>query len=178
MPPEQHTERVEQIAQELMSVLGTGRTVEPFTKRFAGFDLGEAYVIAERVRALREQRGERAVGRKIGFTNRAVQKTFGVSAPIWNYMFDTTVRELGASGALALTGTCAPRIEPEVILHLATAPRPGMTETELAGCVDWIAHGYEIVDAIFPNWSFTASDAVAGYGVHAALLMGPQRGIA
>ena len=171
------SQRVEQIAQELMSVLGTGRTVEPFAKRFTGFDLNEAYTIAERVRALREKRGQRVVGRKIGFTNRAVQKAFGVSAPIWNYMFDSTVHEIGTSGTFALAGICAARIEPEIILHLATAPRPGMSEAELAGCVDWVAHGYEIVDAIYPNWSFTAPDAVAGYGVHAALLMGAPHSI-
>jgi 2-oxo-3-hexenedioate decarboxylase len=165
------TERVEQITQELLSLLGTGKTVEPYSKRFAGFDLSEAYVIAERVRELREKRGERAIGRKIGFTNRAVQKTFGVSAPIWNYMFDTTVRDLNASAS------CAPRIEPEIVLHLASAPRVGMSDAELSGCVDWVAHGFEIVDAIFPNWSFAASDAVAGYGVHAALLMGAKRTI-
>jgi 2-oxo-3-hexenedioate decarboxylase len=172
------TERIEQIAQELISVLGTGKTVEPYSRRFTDFDLSEAYAIAEHVRALREKHGERAVGRKIGFTNRAVQKTFGVAAPIWNYMFDTTVRDLAASPTFALNGTCAPRIEPEIILHLANAPRSGMNEAELAGCIDWVAHGFEIVDAIFPNWSFAASDAVAGYGVHAALLMGPQRSIA
>ena len=159
-------------------MLGTGTTVEPYSKRFTGFDLSEAYAIAERVRELREKRGERVVGRKIGFTNRAVQKTFGVSAPIWNYMFDTTVRDVAASGTFALAGTCAARIEPEIVLHLANAPRIGMSEAELAGCIDWVAHGFEIVDAIFPNWSFAASDAVAGYGVHAALLMGPQRRIA
>jgi len=160
-----------------MEVLGTGRTVEPFTKRFPGFDLNEAYVIAERVRELREKRGERVVGRKIGFTNRATQKAFGVSAPIWNYMFDTTVHEVGASGTFTLAGICAARIEPEIVLHLASAPLPGMSEVELAACIDWVAHGYEIVDAIFPNWSFTAPDAVAGYGVHAALLRGPQRSV-
>jgi 2-oxo-3-hexenedioate decarboxylase len=172
------SQRIEAISGELMSVLGAGKTVEPFSKRFAGFDLSEAYVIAERVRELRVKRGQRVVGRKIGFTNPATQKAFGVAAPIWNYMFDTTVHEVGASGTFALAGTCAARIEPEIVLHLGSAPRPGMSETELAACVDWIAHGYEIVDAIYPNWSFTAPDAVAGYGVHAALLRGPQRSIA
>ena len=178
MIKDQGTGRVEQITDELLSVLGTGNTVEPYSKRFAGFDLSEAYVIAERVRELREARGERVTGRKIGFTNRAVQKTFGVAAPIWNYMFDTTVRELGASESFALAGTCAARIEPEIVLHLQTAPRVGMNEAELAGCIDWVAHGFEIVDAIYPNWSFAATDAVAGFGVHAALLIGARRSIA
>jgi 2-oxo-3-hexenedioate decarboxylase len=170
-------QRIETISCELMTVLGTGKTVEPCSKRFDGFDLSEAYAIAERVRELRQARGERAVGRKIGFTNRAVQKTFGVSAPIWNYMFDTTVRDLAASTDFALASTCAARIEPEIVLHLATAPRVGMDEAELAGCIDWVAHGFEIVDAIYPNWSFAATDAVAGFGVHAALLLGAQRSI-
>jgi 2-oxo-3-hexenedioate decarboxylase len=161
-----------------MTVLGTGKTVEPFSKRFADFGMSEAYTIAERVRELREQRAQRVVGRKIGFTNRAAQQAFGVSAPIWNYMFDTTVRDVGASGSFALAGTCAARLEPEIVLHLATAPRVGMNEAELAGCIDWVAHGYEIVDAIYPNWSFAATDAVAGFGVHSALLLGGQQPIA
>ena len=170
-------ERIEQIASELIALLGTGKTVEPYAKRYAGFDLSEAYAIAERVRERREQRGERAIGRKIGFTNRAVQKTFGVSAPIWNYMFDTTVRDLATSQTFALANSCAPRIEPEIVLHLASAPRIGMSEADLVSCIDWVAHGFEIVDAIFPNWSFAASDAIAGYGVHAALLMGAKHTI-
>ena len=172
------TEHVEQISSELMTVLGSGKTVEPYSKRFPGFDLSEAYAIAERVRELREKRGERVLGRKIGFTNRAAQQAFGVAAPIWNYMFDTTVRELAASSEFALAGTCAARIEPEIVLHLAKMPRVGMDEAELAGCIDWVAHGFEIVDAIYPNWSFAATDAVAGFGVHAALLMGAKRSIA
>jgi 2-keto-4-pentenoate hydratase len=171
-------ERIEQIANELLTVLGTGKTVEPYSKRFAGFDLSEAYAIAERVRELRQVRGERVLGRKIGFTNRAVQKTFGVAAPIWNYMFDTTVHDLGASASFDLARSCAARIEPEIVLHLASAPRVGMNEAELAGCIDWVAHGYEIVDAIYPNWQFAATDAVAGFGVHAALLLGARRSIA
>jgi 2-oxo-3-hexenedioate decarboxylase len=33
------------------------------------------------------------------------------------------------------------------------------------------------VDSIFPGWSFRAADAIAGFGVHTALLIGPQRSI-
>jgi len=173
-------EHTEAIASELVALHGSGRQIEPFSKRYSGFDLAAAYAVAERVREKRERRGERVVGRKIGFTNRAVQATYGISAPMWNYMFDTTVRDLdgAGSGTFALARTVAPRIEPEIVLHLASAPRAGMTDSDLLGCIDWVAHGYEIVDSIYPKWSFTASDAVAGFGVHAALLVGPRRPIA
>jgi 2-oxo-3-hexenedioate decarboxylase len=52
-----------------------------------------------------------------------------------------------------------------------------MSEDELLGCVDWIAHGFEIVHSIFPHWTFTAADAVAAYGVHGALLLGGKHSI-
>jgi 2-oxo-3-hexenedioate decarboxylase len=52
-----------------------------------------------------------------------------------------------------------------------------MSEGELIGCVDWIAHGFEIVHSIFPRWKFTAADAVAAYGVHTALLLGDRHSI-
>jgi len=171
-------QRVETTAKELIALLGTGRQIAPFTTRDPNFGLADAYAVAERVRELRVARGERVVGRKIGFTNRAVQATFGVSAPIWNYMFAGSVHDLAASGSFALAGTVAPRIEPEIVLHLASAPRAGMSEREIADCVDWMAHGFEIVDSIFPGWSFRAADAVAGFGVHTALLIGERRPIA
>jgi 2-oxo-3-hexenedioate decarboxylase len=171
-------QRLDDISNELMAQLGTGRQIAPFTTRGPSFDLADAYAVAERVREMRLARGERAVGRKIGFTNRAVQAAFGVSAPIWNYMFAGSVHDLAASGSFALAGTVAPRIEPEIVLHLASAPLLGMSERELAGCVDWVAHGYEIVDSIFPDWSFRAADAVAGFGVHTALLIGDKQPVA
>jgi 2-oxo-3-hexenedioate decarboxylase len=168
--------RIDQITQEALDLLGTATQVMPFSGRYADFDLAEAYDVAARVRDLRRNRGETAIGRKIGFTNRAVWSSYDISGPIWNYMFDSTVRaSTSADEVFFLTGLSEPRIEPEIVLHLAIAPHAGMSEEELIGCIDWVAHGFEIVHSIFPNWSFTAADAVAAYGVHGALLIGEQR---
>jgi 2-oxo-3-hexenedioate decarboxylase len=52
-----------------------------------------------------------------------------------------------------------------------------MTEDELVACVDWFAHGFEIVSSVFPGWAFSAADAVAAYGVHSAMLIGARRAI-
>jgi 2-oxo-3-hexenedioate decarboxylase len=49
-----------------------------------------------------------------------------------------------------------------------------MDERELIRCIDWIAHGFEIVQSIFPNWSFRAPDTVAAYGLHGRLFIGPR----
>jgi 2-oxo-3-hexenedioate decarboxylase len=67
-----------------------------------------------------------------------------------------------------------PRIEPEIVFGIAHAPEPGMDEAALLACIDWVAHGFEIVQSIFPGWRFAAADTVAGFGLHGALLVGPR----
>lgn len=175
--PERAT-RVERLAREALDLLGTGRQVAPFSARHPDFALAEAYDVVARVCALRRARGETPVGRKIGFTNRAVWTGYGISAPIWNHVYDSTVHDLAtAGGVIALDGFAEPRIEPEIVLHLARAPTPEMDTEDLLGCIDWIAEGFELVHSIFPGWAFTAADAAAAHGVHGALLLGDRRAI-
>jgi len=166
----------EAIAADLLGLLGAGRQVAPLTALYPTFGLAEAYDVAVRLRALRERRGERVVGRKIGFTNRAIWEGQGIAAPIWNCMFDSTVRDLDDE-AFPLAGFPEPRIEPEIVLHLARAPEPGMDEAALLGCVDWVAHGFEVVFSPFPGWVFAAPDAAAAFGVHAGLRIGPRHAV-
>jgi 2-oxo-3-hexenedioate decarboxylase len=128
------------------------------------------------VRAEREARGERVVGRKIGFTNRTIWSEYGVYAPIWGYMYDTTVHDLAAVGdGFALADLAEPRIEPEIVFKLRSAPRTGMTPEALLASIEWVAHGFEIVQSIFPGWKFTAAESIAAGGLHGALLIGDQR---
>ena len=123
----------------------------------------------------REARGERPIGRKIGFTNRTIWAEYGVYAPIWGYVYDRTVRDLTHEPLeVPLLGLAEPRIEPEIVFGLAAPPAPDMDEQALIHCIDWIAHGFEIVQSIFPNWSFRAPDTVAAYGLHGLLFIGPR----
>jgi 2-keto-4-pentenoate hydratase len=61
---------VQDIAKTVFTVLETGRQVAPFSDNNPEFGLKEAYRVTAAVRAEREARGERPIGRKIGFTNR------------------------------------------------------------------------------------------------------------
>ena len=90
---------VDAVADEVLGLLGQGKQVQPFTKRDPGFDLAEAYQVAGLVRERREARGEKAVGRKIGFTNRSVWDAQGITGPIWNYMYAHTVQDLAAAAS-------------------------------------------------------------------------------
>ena len=117
-----------------MALLHAGRQVATFSSRFPGFSLSDAYQVAAAVCAIRVAKGERVVGRKIGFTNRAAWSGYGISGPIWNYMFDSTVGDLAENAeAYSLVGLTEPRIEPEIVLHIASTPDIRMSDDELAG---------------------------------------------
>ena len=166
------------IAAEAFAVLDTGHQVSPFTARFSAFDLDEAYRVTAAIRAMREMRGEMPVGRKIGFTNRTIWAEYNVYGPVWGYVYNRTVHNLAEIGdTFSLVGLAEPRIEPEIVFKLALAPAPGMDETALLACIDWVAHGFEIVQSIFPGWKFSAPDTVAAFGLHGALLIGPRHSI-
>jgi len=170
---------VQAIGDEIFGVLGSGRQVRPFSARVEGFDLVAALRAAARVREARIARGERPVGRKIGFTNRTIWAEYDVWAPIWGDMYDRTVHELPVPPATAsLAGLAEPRIEPEIVFGIGRAPMAGMDEAALLGCIDWVAHGFEIVQSIYPGWKFAAADTVAAYGLHGALLIGPRHDVA
>jgi len=163
-----------QLSQELVALWRTGDHSEPFSRRFAHFDLSAAYDVVAEVARLRRELGERTVGRKIGFTNRSIWSQLSIAAPIWNFIYDTTVSDTVAQPSINLYGMPEPRIEPEMVLHLASAPVRGMSTADLLECIDWVGPAFEIVFSIFPNWKFTAADAAAAYGVHGALVLGEQ----
>jgi 2-oxo-3-hexenedioate decarboxylase len=83
-------------------------------------------------------------------------------------MYSSTVAdvEADASQNCPLAGLAEPRIEPEIAFRLAAAPDAGMDESELFGCIDGIAHGFEVVQSIFPGWRFKAADTVAAFALH------------
>lgn len=142
-------------------------------------DLATAYALAQAVREQRINMGEEPVGYKVGFTNRNIWPRYAVYAPIWGTVWksglticDPASPEGTLSGVLSLSGLCEPRIEPEIVFCLRVAPPADCTLDQLAGCVDWVAHGFEIVHTHFPGWKFTAAQTVADAGLHGRLLLG------
>ena len=135
-------------------------------------DVAAAYRDALAVRRLRIARGERPVGYKIGFTNRTIWERYQVFAPIWGTVWDTTLTRCDGVGALDLDRTCQPRLEPEVVFGLCASPPDGATLAQLFDCLDWLAPGFEVVQAHQPDWKFTAAETIADGGLHARLLVG------
>lgn len=166
------------IANEVLASLASRSQIPTFSSRPGGLTLAQAYQVMPLLRAAFESRGERIVGRKIGFTNRNMWKPFGVDFPIWGYATSRTVRELADVEAVSLKDFSEPRIEPEIMFGLRATPAATMSDSALMDCLEWVALGYEIVQSIFPGHKFAAADTVAANAVHGALLIGSRHAIA
>src|SRR5262245_27012944 len=164
------------IAAEAAGAFNNGpREIQPFSARYPDLTMNDAYRITALANEMRVAEGYRPVGRKIGFTNRRIWDEYGVRAPVWRYVYDRTLHDLAAP--LPMAHYSDPKIEPEIMFGLAKAPSPGMDDAALLTCIDWVAHGYEMVQSIYPDWKFTPLDAVIVDGHHAALLIGPHHKI-
>lgn len=148
-----------------------------------GLDQKKAYHVAAAILQLRKMNGEVVVGRKIGFTNKAIRKQYGIDASNWSYVYRSTTIDLpleGLAGRKSVLATIShfshlePKIEPEIVFGLRQPVLSTMSDVEMLGCIAWVAHGFEVVSSIFPGWKFTAPDTTAAYALHSLLLVGPR----
>ncbi|MFN2644467.1 MAG: 2-keto-4-pentenoate hydratase [Burkholderiales bacterium] len=160
------------LAQDLISLHENPREVPLFSERYRELSTQAAYAAARGLHEHRLARGWRAVGRKIGFTNRTIWPRYGVYEPIWGTVYDHTLIEArGNQAKVALAGLVNPRIEPEICFGLRDSPEPG----RVLQAIEWMAHSIEIVQCHHANWKLTLADSAADNGLHGRLIVGERR---
>jgi len=167
---------VETLAQELLSAFETGGMVSVPPSSRPGFDLDTAYAVESILKRGRESAGHRALGRKVGYANKAMWRVLKLETLVWAHMYADTVHH--ASGKAATLSIAHPRslkIEPEIVFGLKQPIiSPGLDAAAALDCTEWLALGFEIIDCPFPEWKFQPGDFVASFGLHAALVVGEK----
>lgn len=166
-------------AYQLLEARADVQLIPPLSSN-AALSVADSYDIAKSLFDIRTAQGEVMIGRKIGFTNRRIWSKYGVSdpicTPIWTPMFDSTVRYAENNrGIQSLYGALQPRIGPEVVFKLGETPVRDATIDELADCIEWMAHAFEIVVCPFPDWKFEMVDSIAAFGLHGSLIVGEPK---
>ncbi|MDB5729360.1 MAG: 4-oxalocrotonate decarboxylase [Noviherbaspirillum sp.] len=166
-------------ASQLLEARATSRLIPPLSAS-ATLTIADAYDIVKSMLDVRIAQGEVMAGRKIGFTNRKIWTHYGVtepiSTPIWTPMFESTIRFTEDNrGIQSLKGALQPRLGPELVFKLATTPSKDATVEELAECIEWMAHAFEIVTCPFPDWKFEMADSIAAFGLHGSLIVGEPK---
>ncbi len=167
---------VETLARELLSAYETGQMVPALPSARPGFDLDMAYEVEAALKQVRENSGATAVGRKVGYANKAMWRVFKLQTLVWAHMYDDTVHYSESNSAtLSLAHPHSLKIEPEIVFGLKQPiVAEGTSATAALESTDWIALGFEIIDCPFPDWKFQPSDFVAWFGLHAALVIGER----
>jgi 2-keto-4-pentenoate hydratase len=162
------------LAREIKAAQDHASYIAPVTARRPRFDLDAAYDVAARIHQARLAEGALLVGRKIGFTNAAMWAALGVDFPVWGRVYEhSAVYDDTGEVHCRLGRYVEPRIEPEIVLHFHCAPPRTREPAAILECVDWIAHGFELVQSHYPAWQFQAADTVADNALHGGLYVGP-----
>ena len=181
-PDSRAPERVSSLTRALLDAHGTGGFAEPPSLN-RPFNLDDAYRIGAEAARHRLRHGWSFGGWKVGFTNREIWSRWGLDRPIVAPVYrETTFHATrGAPAQVPLGTRAAPRIEVEVVFGFdaatgdaaAMSPRTGRAATP-PGRPDRVALGAELVDCHYEDWRLHPADAVADFGLHAGLVVGPS----
>ena len=130
----------------------------------------EAYDVQDRVRQALVARGERVIGWKAGFTNRATQEMFGTDRPVCGFLLGSGVYATGAEvPASTFVGL---GVEAEIALVMGRAlAGPGVTPPQALLAVEGAVPALELVDFRYAG-KLTATDAVADGVLAKAVVLG------
>ncbi len=167
--------QAEALAQELLSAFETGQMVDVPPSQRPGFDLNMAYEVETMLKRSREASGHRAVGRKVGYANKAMWRVLKLETLVWVHMYEDTVHYTDNNSLdLTIARPRSLKIEPEIVFGLKQSITEGADAAGALASSDWLALGFEIIDCPFPDWKFQPGDFVASFGLHAALVVGEK----
>jgi 2-keto-4-pentenoate hydratase len=133
-------------------------------------DVPAAYAVQDRVREALVGRGERVIGWKAGFTNRAAQQAFGTTEPVCGFLLGSGTLADGAE--VAMSRFVQPAVEAEVaFLMKDDLAGPGIAAADAVRAVEGAMPALELVDSRFTGKP-TGTDVIAD-GVYAnAIVLG------
>jgi len=167
------------IVSELIDALDHAKVIPSIVARNSHFDWEAAYRVAAEIVRMRVSRGEKPIGRKIGFTNRNIWAEYGATAPIWAHVYDRTVYFADDErAAVSLKGSLQPRLEPEIAFKLKAPLASSINDpARVLERIEWYAPSFEIVDCHFADWKFGPADSAADFSFHWRLIVGAPQAI-
>lgn len=121
--------------------------------------LEDAYKIQREAIKLREERGEKITGFKLGFTSKAKMEQMGVHDLIWGILTDEM--HINPGEIINLNRWIHPRVEPEIAFRVSKDIDRELTLDELPEYLDGMAAALEIIDSRYENFKFSLEDVVA-----------------
>jgi 2-keto-4-pentenoate hydratase len=162
------------LARQLDDAWETRRLIQPLSRAAGLATIDEAYVVQSAWSALREGRGERIVGRKIGLTSRAMQEQAGFDRPDFGRLWASRYFEAeGGRAEIPHDLFLQPRIEGEIAFRLGKSlSGPGATPADVLAATEALAASFEVVDSRFVRQDFKVIDTIADNASYGAFTLG------
>lgn len=139
-------EQLASLAAELEAAEQSGQQIGPFSERFPGVTLADAYAVQRAWVALKVQAGRRVLGHKIGLTSRAMQMASQITEPDYGVLLDDMFFE--PNGDIDLSRFVAPKVEVELAFLLRDDLRgPNVTLFDVLRATEYVTPAAEIIDA-------------------------------
>ncbi|MFC4297347.1 2-oxo-hept-4-ene-1,7-dioate hydratase [Castellaniella hirudinis] len=111
-----------------------------------GITIEDAYAIQSEGIRLKLQEGRRVIGRKIGLTSRAMQRSSQITEPDYGVLLDDMLFENGQD--IPFDRFIAPMVEVELVFHLTRdLIGPDVTLFDVLDATDYVMPAIEIIDA-------------------------------
>lgn len=148
------------IAEKLRSASQSHQYISPIRDIIGTEDLDLAYQIQTININHRINQGARIIGRKIGLTNKVIQKQLGVNQPDFGAMLNTM--EVLNGDEIPWDEMHQPKAEAEIAFILGKdILQPTITTHELISSIDYALPCIEIVGSRIENWNIKITDTIA-----------------
>ena len=147
------------LGKQLFDSLNSSQSIAPIRDHIDN-NVDAAYAVQKELVALRKERREKVVGKKIGLTSFAVQEQLGVDQPDYGILFDTM--DVSASGIFDTSKAILPKVEGELTFVLGKdITASNITMALLKDAISEIRASIEIVDSRVEGWNIRISDTIA-----------------
>lgn len=136
------------------------------------FTVEEAYSVQELVREERERQGHKVIGKKIGFTSKAMREQFNFDQPDYGNLF--LDQSYATGSAIDVSKFVAPRAEGEIAFVLKEdLSGPGVTSADVLRATEGVMACLEFIDSRW-DFKFEVVDSIADNGGCGGFLLGSK----
>ena len=168
-----NTQTIEHLARHLENAERSVSAVHKITDDYPDMDWQDAYAIQDAIRAIKEQRGVRIAGLKMGLTSHAKMRQMGVIDPIHGFITD--YGSVAEGGVIDTRELIHPKVEAE-IAFVTNRPLsgPGCHIGTVLAATDFVLPAVEVIDSRYENFRFDLKSVIADNTSSARYVLGGQ----
>lgn len=134
--------------------------VGKLTDTHPGIDVDAAYDIQEALRAIKQSRGLRITGMKMGLTSYPKMKQMGVDTPIYGFLSEDLAVDDG--GVVEASSLIHPKVEAEIAFVTSKAlSGPDCDEAAVMAATAFLLPAIELIDSRYRDFKFDLPSVIA-----------------